>query len=47
MTGVISANTAKSYHYIALPAIAATMAFLFVVSMGACLFDSRDIYPAA
>lgn len=30
MTGVISANTVKSYHSIALPAMAAMMAFLLV-----------------
>src|SRR5262245_53446434 len=39
MTGVIRANTVKSYHSIALPAIAATMALLFVVCIRACLFD--------
>src|ERR1700752_4834542 len=40
MTGVISANTVKSYHSIALPAIAATMAFLFVC-ISAGLFGYR------
>ena len=47
MTGVIRANTVKSYHSIALPAMAATMAFLFDVCMPACLFVALMVYPAA
>src|SRR6516162_8484459 len=38
MMGVINANTVKSYHSIALPATAATMALLFVVRITDCLF---------